>query len=141
MSYLYRPCSQPGVRVSGEEAGELQRWVAQRSSEQGGDGVTQHLAQQSAAQMPGVARPHPLDVVALNQLTEGGLDSIANPARYNGPSCTSLFPPLHDAQGMCQLVTTCGVVITSDTTISCVTIVIGVRTSRSGVTDVKSPAA
>ena len=40
------------------------------------DGMAEHLAQQTAMQVPDVLGPDPLDLVAIDQLAEDGVDTI-----------------------------------------------------------------
>jgi hypothetical protein len=47
--------------------------------EQEGYGVREDFAQQSACQMPQVARPHPLYAIALCELAENGVYPVAKP--------------------------------------------------------------
>jgi hypothetical protein len=64
------------VHVSGEQLGEVEGGVAEVVSDQDGDGVPEGLAEQPTAQVPGIGCPDPLGVVALDELTRGGLDPV-----------------------------------------------------------------
>ena len=50
--------------------------------EQEGYGVREDFAQQSACQMPEVARPHPLYRIALCELAKDGVDPVAKAAQH-----------------------------------------------------------
>ncbi len=46
----------------------------------------QHVAQQAAAQMPQVARPDPLDIAAVDELAEDGVNAVAHTAEHGAPA-------------------------------------------------------
>jgi len=52
--------------ASGEELGEVERRVAVGETEEDGEGVAEHLAQHPTGQVPGIAGPEALAVVALD---------------------------------------------------------------------------
>ena len=77
---------QPDVQVtSGNQLGDLQRWIALKLVEHDGDGVTEGLSEESAAQMPHVSGPHTLDPVAVNELAEHRLYASADASESHGP--------------------------------------------------------
>ena len=54
----------------------------------------QHLAQQSAAQMPPVALPDPLDVAAVHELAEDGVKAVAHAAERGAKARVGKRPAL-----------------------------------------------
>ena len=76
---------QPDVQViSGNDLGYLQRWIALKLVEHNGDGVTEGLSEESAAQMPHVSGPHTLDPVAVNELAEHRLYASTDAPESHG---------------------------------------------------------
>ena len=66
-------CISPDLQVVlGNHLRELQRRVAEFDSEQGGQRMQQHFAQQATAQMPQIACRDPFDGATVDELAEGG---------------------------------------------------------------------
>ena len=73
-------CKLSGI---GKEAVEGEWWVATHLAEVDGNHVTEHVAQQPVGQVPDIARPESLAVIALHEL-----------------GCHRLDPPPQAAAGM-----------------------------------------
>jgi hypothetical protein len=68
-------------RFSEEQLRELKGLVAHPRVEQEGYDVREDFAQQSACQMPQIARPHPLHgVAASGELRKNGVYAVTKPA-------------------------------------------------------------
>ena len=70
--------------LAGQKSREAERGDAGALAEHDGHGVADELAQPAGADMPGIARPHPLGMVALGELAQHGFDATARlhqPAR------------------------------------------------------------
>ena len=58
-----------------QQVSELEGRVAALQTEAEADGVAEDLAQDAAGQMPGIARPGALEVVALDELARDGFNA------------------------------------------------------------------
>lgn len=58
--------------------------------EQDTDRVHNHHAQQAIAQMPDITRPNSFDSAAISQLSEDGIDAIADSSEHCAPTVRGL---------------------------------------------------